>query len=95
MNNPIAEMKTSLAGLNSRSDWADERIGKLGDKNFKIIQSEEQKKRTTTNEQRQRDLQDSIEHTNILTARVPGGEEREIKGKEKHLKKEWSKISQI
>lgn len=51
-------MKTSLVGFNSRSELADERTGKLGDKNFKTVQSEEQKERTatTTNQQSQRDL---------------------------------------
>lgn len=55
---------------------------------MQITQTEQQQgKRILKNEESLKDLWNNIKHTNIHIIEVPGGEERERKGKKTCLKK--------
>lgn len=59
-------MKSPVEGLNIRFDQAEEITVELGDRSIEIIQYKEKKeKRMEKNEQKLRDLWDTINHTNI------------------------------
>lgn len=45
LRNSMNKMKNAIESMNSRIDQAKERISELGDRNFEIIQSEENKEK--------------------------------------------------
>lgn len=60
----------------------------MEDRIMQITQTEQQQgKRILKNEESLKDLWNNIKHTNIHIIEVPGGEERERKGKKTCLKK--------
>lgn len=59
-------MKSPVEGLNIRFDQAEEITVELGDRSIEIIQYKEKKeKRMEKNEQKLREMWDTINHTNI------------------------------
>ena len=82
-NNTITEIKYTLNGISSRISEAEERISELEDKMVEITFEEQNKvKRMRRTEDRLRDLQDNIKHTNIQIIGVLEEEEKK-KGYEK------------
>ena len=82
-NNTVTEMKSTLEGINSRINEAEERTSDLEDRLVEITATEQNKeKRKKRNEDSLRDFWDNIKCTKIHILGVPEGEERE-KGPEK------------
>ena len=77
LKNTVSELKNFLKGFYSRLDQAEERISKLKDRSFEIIESKEQKgKRIKNGEESLRDLWDTIKGSKIHIIGV-AEEERE------------------
>ena len=82
MNNTIAEIKTTLQGINSSITEAEEQINGLEDRMVEFTAMEQNKeKRMKRNEDSLRDIWDNIKCTNIRIIGVP--EEEKRKGTEK------------
>ena len=72
MTNTITEMKTTLAGINSRITEAEEQISELEDRMVEITAQEQNKdKRMKRIEDNLRDLWDNTKRTNIQIIGVP------------------------
>ena len=83
MNYTKTEMKTTLEGINSRINEAEEWISHLEERMVEFMAAEQYKeKRMKRNEDSLRDLWDNMKRNNIHIIRVTEGEERE-KGPEK------------
>ena len=78
MNNKISEIKSTLEGIISRLDEAEDLISELEDKVEKNTQNEQEKeKRLRKNEEGLREMQDNMKWNNIRIIRIPEGEEEE------------------
>ena len=76
MSNAINEIKNTLEGTNSRIMKAEDRISEV-DRMVEINESERKKeKRIKRNEEKFRDLQDSVKCPNIRTIGIPEEEEK-------------------
>ena len=88
MNNTITEMKSTLEGINSRINEAEEQISELEGRLVEITAVEQnEEKRTKKIEDSLREVWDNIKCTNIHIIGVPEGEEREREHLRKYLKK--------
>ena len=78
MKNTMEEIKENLESLKNRADNMEERISTLEDRNTDILQMEEERElRLKRNEERLREISDSIRKCNIRIIGIPEGEERE------------------
>ena len=84
MNNAITEIKSTLAGTNSRITEAEDRISEVGDRTVEINETERKKEKgIKRNEDNSRDFWDNVKHHNIRIIGAP--EEDKKKGLEKIL----------
>ena len=78
MKNTMEEIKENLESLKNRADNMEERISILEDRNTDMLQMEEERElRLKRNEERLREISDSIRKCNIRIMGIPEGEERE------------------
>ena len=83
MNNAITEIKSTLAGINSRISKAEYRISEVENRMMGINEAERKKdKRIKRNEDNFRDLWDNVKHANIRIVGVLEEEDKK-KGHEK------------
>ena len=79
MKNTVAEMRTTVEGINSRLNDTAKWITELEDRIVKTTATEQKKMKR--NKVSLRDLWDNIKPTNIHIIGVPEGEERESASK--------------
>ena len=78
MKNTISELKTTVQGIKSRLDEAEDWISELQGKVEISTQNEQEKeKRLRKNEEGLREMQDNMKHKNIHIIGIPEGEEEE------------------
>ena len=81
MNNAITEIKSPLAGINSRVTEVEERISEVEDRMVETNEAERKKEKHKRNENNLRDLWDNAKCPNIRIIGVP--EEDKKSGYEK------------
>ena len=82
----ITEMRNSLEGFSSRFEQAEERIGKLEDKNIEIIQTEKQKeKRMKKNDESPRNQWGNHHGYQHMTHRRPSRRKKRERGRKNDL----------
>ena len=74
MKNLITEIKNTSEGINSRLEEAKEWISDLEDREMESNQAEQEREKTTKNENRLRKQRDTIKSSNICIIGIPEGE---------------------
>ena len=78
MRNTISELKTTVEGIKSRLDEAEDQISELEGKVGKNTQKEQEKeKRLGKNKEGLREMQDNIKRNDIIMIGIPEGEEEQ------------------